>query len=370
MPTNSGIALYRDEFLTQYAWEIMARQGMVAPMIAPIVPVSKPSGKIWMADPAYTLADTEYSLEYTTEPQISGWGFGDNEYNVDVRAVSKQISFKQLAEADDRLGLYARLASETAGQMSIGWERQCNAEIFDSSKWSAQTTYEIGKVFAESSTELNARHHWIDFEGADANAQGNSAIYAFVGDSSARQWSNKASPVTDQIAYAQAIVAEDCGHRPGILYMNEGVFERMKQNDAIRDLYKETFPGLARPDSETMNTLAKWMGLDEIRISTMTANSLVSRQGYKGRYVLGGNHALLIAEPPKAMGFWESTPIKSFNWADYFDTNDGLRPLEASTIGMTMHPDYLRKRYMVEGFRPTDVKVVSNLMGFLFLNVV
>ena len=92
----------------------------------------------------------------------------------------------------------------------------------------------------------------------------------------------------------------------------------MSKSEQLRDLYKDTFPGVARPDAVSKNTLAQWMGLDNILISTMGVNTGNPYEGHTGGYVFNGNHAFLLYVPEEDYGKWEPAAMRSFNWTGIF----------------------------------------------------
>ena len=84
---------------------------------------------------------------------------------------------------------------------------------------------------------------------------------------------------------------------------------------------------------------------------------------------MAANHVAIMSIP-RTSGKWVPTPLRTFNWNGFFNYNDGLRRLQSGSMGLTTYPDQLRKRYVLEGFRPSDVKLISNLMGFVIFNAV
>lgn len=372
MPTNYGISVYRDQFLTQMGWSLMARQGMIAPMIAPLLAVDKPSGKYWLKDPAFSLVDTEYDLEYNEDPLMSGWSLSSDEYDVPLKAISKQMTWKQLAAADSALDLYSMMASDISDQMAIGWEKQVNGELFDKDKWKASSTYKVAQAFQGSKTNAYDNHMFVDFgTGASITTTANSEAGGRLLDiAPAAHWSAATgTSILRDIARIRRIIAKASGHRANVMMMNEGTFEILASSNELRDLYKYTFPGLAVPETISQGTLAGWMGFDRIFVSTIIENSVSPFDGFEGNYVFGGNNVAIMSIP-RTSGKWVPTPLRSFNWNGFFNYNDGLRRLQSGSMGLTTWPDQIRKRYVVEGFRPTDVKLISNLMGFVIFNAV
>ena len=209
-PNVFGEALYRDQFLSQFAWEIGAREGTVTDKIAPLIPVEKPTGNYWMSDPAFTLSNTEYDMEYATEPQISDYAFDSGNYDCPLRGIDKSLTFKQEASADASLELIMRLTRDVGIQLRIGWEQQGWDELSDKNNWKASSTYKVGTMY--SSTPRN-KHHFVDYNGTgsdNSDTGGRLADIPGTSGSAKYKWSDQTNGlILQDIGMAQAIVGEE-----------------------------------------------------------------------------------------------------------------------------------------------------------------
>jgi len=172
------------------------------------------------------------------------------------------------------------------------------------------------------------------------------------------------------IQRAMSIVEKESGHTPNCLVMNRNTFRKIVDNDSFRDLYKYNAPGLT-----PAQTLAGWIGIEQIVLSGITENTSSQIGVYEGDFVFGGgnsvntgDHAVLLY-CERSGGMEAPSCLKMFNWNSYINSTDGSMRTVESIIGIRNHINYNLERDEIRGYRATDIKMTSALLGFALFNI-
>ena len=393
-----GGPFYREVALSNYIWDLMGDWQLAVEQICPPLSVPKSSGLFWKHDPAYTMRDTEGQLELDSEPQTSAWRYAMHRYECFLNYVACEVTWKDNANTDGMINVEGDRLEQIANVLSIGWEKQFRNVALSKEFWTGRGdtgAYRIGQ---------SKKHMFVDFNPGEVVADwatNPSAAFANTDDNSAmggrrRQffggipadmtayWDSlninaQQNPVVD-IQKGMAICENEAGKTPNCLVMNTTTYRRMATNPALRNLYRFNAPGLVPPQ-----TLAGWIGIENIIFSNIIENVAVDEEDFDGTMVFGREAGSATADKtaqaglktadavllykPRTDGPKVASAIKCFAWTSYFRDASMNQPSMSDTIGVRIIPRPVKDKNDIRGYRPTAVEGISNLLGFAFFNV-
>lgn len=312
-PTRSQVHI--DSALTNVSTAYQqAADDFIATKVFPIVPVDKPTGKVftytkadWFRDEAKVRADA-------AESAGSGYGMSTVSYSCDVFALHKDIGEQIRATADPQVDLERDAARFLTQRMLLRMEIQWVTDVFATSIWGTDST---------------PSNLWSDYTASD--------------------------PIGDVETGKTAIISVT-GARPNTLVLGYQTFVQLKSHPDIIDRIKYSTGVTGRTVNESL--LAQMFDVDRVYVARAIKNT--GNEGETASYsFVQGKHALLLHVPDNP-GLLQPAAGYTLVWrgVDY--------GMGRNNIGIRRMDVPLTNAVRVEAQIAFDNKVLGTDLGYFF----
>jgi hypothetical protein len=305
--------------------QMQASANFVARRTLTTIPVAQQSAPYYVYPNSDWLRPEAQPLGRGAESAGGGWHLSSDNYNAKVYAIHKDNDAQDYANANAAqiMNLDQDATAYTTEQLQI-LEDTMFRDTFMPEAGGVWTTEYAGVASAPSATQ-------------------------FI------QWTATTSKPVDDIANASILMARrNLGRRPNILYLPPTVYQALRRNAQIIELYQFTQGGLV-----TDSMLANALGVDRIEVLWSLSNT--GKEGLADNInFIFGDTALLAYFSPTG-GPKTNTAGAMFTWT----AMDG-----GSAIGSRIDriPMPWIHSIRIEGMAAFDMKVVNSAAGILFTN--
>jgi len=298
---------------------------LVAGKVFPRISVAKQSDKYFTWDRNDTMRPESGIRAPNAESQGSGIRLtSDDTYYCHVHAFHQDLDDQTLANSDLQ-DLKPQAARHVAWQLKLERERDWINTYFVTGKWDAEVN---GVASGESWSSTGSFRYFSDGANSD--------------------------PLM-RVRKAKQYVQSQTGFIPNTIVMDMTVFDELALHPDIAEVIKYTQLGIG-----TEALLAQLFRVDNVYIISAAYASNVEGETAAYSYVGGDN--MLVCYVPKAAGLMIPSAGYTFEWT-------GLSGLGYNVATSEIRMP-LKKSTRIEGEMAYDAKLISNPMGFFFLDCV
>jgi len=304
---------------------LQSDDNLVAGKIFPRVPVAKQSDKYFEWDRNDIMRPESGIRAPNTESRGSGIRITSNStYFCDVHAFHQDLSDQMLANSD-LTDLKPQAARHVAWQLKLERERDWVTNFFVTGKWDAEVS---GVASGESWSSTGTFRYFSD---------------------------NANSDPLRRVRKAAQHIASTTGFMPNTLVMDMTVFDELALHADIAEVIKYTQLGMG-----TEALLAQLFRVDNVYI--ISAAYATNQEGATAGYSFVGGDNMLLCYVPKVAGLMIPSAGYTFEWTGFNGMGYNVKTKEI--------PMPLKESTRIEGEMAYDAKLISNPMGFFFLDCV
>lgn len=284
----------------------------IADKLFPIVGVEKQSDKYHILNKNDFMRDEAKPRAPSTRAPRGGFRVSQDSYSCLTYSFAVPVDDETRANADSALSIDKSATGQATQKLLIQRERKFASTYFTTSVWGTDVT-------------------------------------------PATLWSAASSTPLKDVDTGKETILKNTGYKPNVLAMSYEVFNKLRQNQEIKDQFKYT-----SADSITEDMLARYFSLDKVLVGG--GAYATNREGASAaQSFVFGKHALLTYVP-KGPSILEAASGYIFGWKGFAGSVDGMR------VRSYREEDIKSDVYECEA--SYDMKVVGADLGYFFASVI